>query len=149
MQATDNLKKPVRLGALSMAKVTRALLDGPCSAADLQIASGLNIKTLYEYLRALRKESVVHICAWEKDATGRESLRIFQLGTGKDKLRQKKTKAQVSRDCRKRKQDAKLSRFFTYNSVPAMDKQQAIQPIGIQPGLYHAPASTRISLHNL
>ena len=112
MQATDNLRKPVRLGALSMSKVMRALLDGPCSVGELKIASGLSTNTLYEYLRALRKEGVVHICAWEKDATGRESLRVFKLGAGKDKPRSKKSKAEVARDCRKRKQDAKLFTFF-------------------------------------
>jgi hypothetical protein len=71
MQTTDDLSKPVRLGALSMAKVTRALLDGPCSIRELQVISGLSTNTLHEYMRALRKEQVVHICAWEKDATGR------------------------------------------------------------------------------
>jgi hypothetical protein len=113
MQATDNLKKPVRLGALSMAKVTRALLDGPCSVPELKVISGLSINTLHEYMRALRKENVVHICAWEKDATGRDSLRVFKLGAGKDRPRGKKSKAQISKECRQRKQDAMLFNFFT------------------------------------
>ena len=112
MQATDDLSKPVRLGALSMAKITRALLDGPCSILELRMVSGLNISTLHEYMRALRKEGVVHICGWERDATGRESLRVFKLGSGKDAPRAKKSKAQIARECRKRKQDAKLSLSF-------------------------------------
>lgn len=111
MQATDDLSKPVRLGALSMAKVTRALLDGPCSVRELQTISGLSNTTLHEYMRALRKERVIHICAWEKDATGRESLRVFKFGAGKDVPRGKKSKAQIARECRKRKQDAKLNLF--------------------------------------
>jgi hypothetical protein len=117
MQTTDDLSKPVRLGAMSMAKVTRALLDGPCSVRELQTISGLSNTTLHEYMRALRKEQVVHICAWEKDATGRESLRVFKLGAGKDVPRGKKTKAQVARECRKRKQDAKL--FSLFSEKPA------------------------------
>lgn len=112
MQATDDLSKPVRLGALSMAKITRALLDGPCSINELKLVSGLNISTLHEYMRALRKEGVVHICGWEKDATGRESLRVFKLGNEKDAPRAKKSKAQIARECRKRKQDAKLAMSF-------------------------------------
>jgi hypothetical protein len=112
MQPTDNLSKPVRLGALSMAKITRALLDGPCSILELKLVSGLSINTLHEYMRALRKESVVHICGWEKDITGRDSLRIFKLGNGKDAPRTKKSKAQIARECRQRKQDAKLSQSF-------------------------------------
>lgn len=112
MQATDDLSKPVRLGPLSVAKITRALLDGPCSILELRLVSGLNISTLHEYMRALRKEGVVHICGWEKDATGRESLRIFKLGADKDAPRAKKSKAQIARECRKRKADAKLALSF-------------------------------------
>lgn len=103
MQATDNLKKPVRLGALSMAKVISALLDGPCSVPELVGLSGLSANTVHEYMRALRKEGVVHIGAWEKDATGRESLRIFKFGPGKDVARGKKSKAQIAKECRQRK----------------------------------------------
>ena len=112
MQSTDDLSKPVRLGALSMAKITRALLDGPCSISELQYVSGLSTSTLHEYMRALRKEGVVHIGAWERDATGRESLRVFKLGNGQDAPRAKKSKAQIARECRKRKQDAKLAMSF-------------------------------------
>lgn len=112
MQATDDLSKPVRLGALSMAKITRALLDGPCSINELKLVSGLNISTLHEYMRALRKEGVVHICGWERDSTGRESLRVFKLGNDKDAPRAKKSKALIARECRKRKQDAKLAMSF-------------------------------------
>jgi hypothetical protein len=113
MQATDNLSKPVRLGALSMAKVTRALLEGPCSVSELQAASGLSIGTLHAYMRALRKEGVLHICGWEKDATGRDNLRVFKLGAGKDRPRAKKSKAQIARECRARKQEASIYRSLT------------------------------------
>jgi hypothetical protein len=113
MQATDNLSKPVRLGALSMAKVTRALLEGPCSVSELQAASGLSIGTLHAYMRALRKEGVLHICGWEKDATGRDNLRVFKLGAGKDRPRTKKSKAQIAKECRARKQEANIYRSFT------------------------------------
>ncbi len=106
MQAADNLKKPVRLGALSMAKVISALLEGPCSVPELMGLSGLSANTVHEYMRALRKEGVVHIGAWEKDATGRESLRIFKFGPGKDVARRKKSKALIAKECRQRKKAA-------------------------------------------
>lgn len=106
MQATDNLKKPVRLGALSMAKVVRALLDKPRSVPELMDVSGLSTNTVHEYMRALRKEGVVHIGAWRRDATGRESLRVFKFGPGKDAARAKKSKAQIARECRERKREA-------------------------------------------
>ncbi|MGQ0710007.1 MAG: helix-turn-helix domain-containing protein [Rhodoferax sp.] len=108
MQAADDLTKPVRLGPLSVAKVMRALLDGPCSVLELQQVSGLSTSTLHAYMRALRKERVVHISGWEKDATGRDSLRVFQLGAGRDAARKRKPKALVARECRQRKQEARM-----------------------------------------
>jgi transcription initiation factor IIE alpha subunit len=112
MQATDNLNKPVRLGALSMAKITRALLEGPCTVTELQAVSGLSINTIHTYMRALRKEKVVHIGGWEKDSTGRDSLRVYKLGAGRDAPRSRKSKAQIARECRQRKQEAMLSNSF-------------------------------------
>ena len=129
MQPTDDLSKPVRLGALSMAKITRALLDGPCSVHELQAVSGLNISTLHEYMRALRKEGVVHICGWEKDATGRDSLRIFKLGDDKDAPRAKKSKAQIAKECRKRKQDAKLALSFSPISTRPASNDDIVLPL--------------------
>lgn len=126
MQTTDNLSKPVRLGALSMAKITRALLDGPCSIRELQVISGLSINTLHTYMRALRKEAVVHICGWEKDATGRDSLRVFKLGAGKDAPRTRKSKAQIARECRRRKQDMQLAASFGNIFPIARPAEQAV-----------------------
>lgn len=129
MQAADNLNKPVRLGPLSVAKVMRALLDGPCCVRELQQTSGLSTATLHAYMRALRKEGVVHISGWEKDATGRESLRIFKLGPGRDVARQRKPKALVARECRKRKQEALLLQLIA-GAVPqaANHAQMAASP---------------------
>jgi DNA-binding transcriptional ArsR family regulator len=112
MQAADDLSRPVRLGPLSVAKIMRTLLDGPSTVPELQEISGLSVSTLYEYLRALRKEGVVHVSGWEKDATGRESLRVFKLGPGKDAPRQRKSKAQIARECRQRKSVANLLRLM-------------------------------------
>lgn len=118
MQAADNLKKPVRLGALSMAKVIGALLERPCNVPDLMHLSGLSTNTVHEYMRALRKEGVVHIGAWKRDATGRESLRVFKLGSGKDVARARKSKAQIARECRQRKQLAKQKVETGYTTEP-------------------------------
>jgi hypothetical protein len=140
MQPTDDLSKPVRLGALSMAKVTRALLDGPCSIRELQVISGLSTNTLHEYMRALRKEHVIHICAWEKDATGRESLRVFKFGPGKDHPRGKKSKALIARECRQRKQDAMLSHCFSPINTVEVSPQRVSRPRDEAHCVHHALA---------
>jgi hypothetical protein len=131
MQAVDDLTRAVRLGPLSVAKLMRALLDGPCSMPELQHTSGLSINTLHGYMRALRKEGVVHISGWEKDATGRDSLRVFKLGAGKDAPRRRKPKAQVARECRKRKQDAMLLKLFA-NPLPQAANHEQLSPVPVR-----------------
>jgi hypothetical protein len=37
---------------------------------------------------------------------------VFKLGTGKDAARSRKSKAQIARECRKRKQDLQLTTSF-------------------------------------
>jgi DNA-binding transcriptional ArsR family regulator len=124
MQAADDLSRPVRLGPLSVAKIMRTLLDGPSTVPELQEISGLSVSTLYEYLRALRNEGVVHVSGWEKDATGRESLRVFKLGPGKDAPRQRKSKAQIARECRQRKSVANLLRLMASPIPQAPHREQ-------------------------
>ena len=133
MQAVDDLTRAVRLGPLSVAKIMRALLDGPCSMPELQHTSGLSMNTLHGYMRALRKEGVVHISGWEKDATGRDSLRVFKLGAGKDAPRRRKPKAQVARECRKRKQEAMLLKLFA-TPLPDAANQEQLTPVAARRG---------------
>lgn len=131
MQAADDLTRAVRLGPLSVAKIMRALLDGPCSMRELQHTSGLSVNTLHGYLRALRKEGVVHISGWEKDATGRDSLRVFSLGPGKDAPRRRKPKAQVARECRKRKQEAMMLQLFA-SPLPQAANHEQLRPVPVR-----------------
>ena len=131
LQAADDLTRAVRLGPLSVAKIMRALLDGPCSMPELQHSSGLSSNTLHGYMRALRKEGVVHISGWEKDATGRDSLRVFKLGPGKDAPRRRKPKAQVARECRKRKQEAMMLKLFASPLQEAANHEQ-LAPVPVR-----------------
>lgn len=112
MQPTDDLKRQVKLGAMSFAKVLRALTDGPSSAQEMQEATGLSLETLHNLMRALRKEKLAHIGSWEKDALGRDTIRIYRLGAGQDAPRRKKTKAQIARECRQRKLEQKMRAAF-------------------------------------
>ncbi len=120
MQPTDDLKRQVKLGAMSFAKVLRALTDGPSSAQELQDATGLSLETLHNLMRALRKEKLAHIGSWEKDALGRDTIRIYRLGAGQDAPRRKKTKAQIARECRQRKLEQKMRAAFQPAALSAV-----------------------------
>ena len=86
---------------------------------------------------ALRKESLVHISDWETDATGRESLRVYKLGPGKDKARRKKSKAQITRDWRMRK-TAQAIQAIVPLSHPANNGSRPSAPITMGSTASHA-----------
>ena len=105
---------------MSFAKVMRALTDGPSSAQEMQEATGLSLETLHNLMRALRKEKLVHIGSWEKDALGRDTIRVYRLGSGQDAPRRKKTKAQIARECRQRKLEQKMRAAFQPAALSAV-----------------------------
>jgi hypothetical protein len=73
-----------RPGHIAVAKMIAALVDAPQTSYDLIEASGLCHTTIRGYVRMLRKEGVLHVAAWEPDASGRMSLRAYMLGKGRD-----------------------------------------------------------------
>ncbi len=100
---TKSLDKRVRLSHLTTAKVIKALLKGPSTAQELVDASGLHIMTVYEFMRAMRKLKVAHICGWDKDKLGRDAIAVFALGLGKDVRRGAMSRAQISKRYRDRR----------------------------------------------
>ena len=94
---------PVKLNALSVAKMMRTLMDGPATAKDLINVSGLSRGTVYNYMKALKSEQCVYVCAWEKSVLNRDAIKVFALGKGKDAVKSKKSKAQIAAECRERK----------------------------------------------
>lgn len=99
---TKSLDKRVRLSHLTTAKVIKALLEGSSTAHDLAEASGLHIITVYEFMRAMRKLRVAHICGWDQDSLGRDAIAVFAIGPGKDVRRRAMSRAQISRRYRDR-----------------------------------------------
>ena len=97
------MKKPVKINALSVAKMMSALIKGPCSVSDLIEVSGLSLNTVRGYVRALRSEKLIYVSAGKKCSLGRDIIRVWSLGNKPDAKRTRKTKAQVARECRMRK----------------------------------------------
>lgn len=100
---TKSLDKRVRISHLTTSRVIKALLEGPCTAAELAAASGLHQVTIYEFMRSMRKLKVSHICGWEPDSMGRDAIAVFALGRGNDAKRRTQTRAEIARRYRERK----------------------------------------------
>lgn len=83
--------KPVPINALTVAKLLRMLIDENHTRQELADGTGLRPPTLGKFLRALIKEGVIHIGAWEQDKYGRDVTHVYFFGPGKPAKRKKKT----------------------------------------------------------
>ncbi len=105
---TTKGKTLVKIGAITQAHLIKLLLDGDRTCQELADETGLHYVTVLQYTRELHKVGAAHICRWEKDVRGRDILKIYKLGKGKDAKREKLTGAQRQERTRKRNQMAKL-----------------------------------------
>lgn len=80
-------RKMVKVGALTYAQLIKYMLEGCHSCAELAELTGLHYVTVLEYARELHRAGAAHITAWGCDARGRSTLKIYQLGPGKDAKR--------------------------------------------------------------
>jgi predicted ArsR family transcriptional regulator len=94
----------VKINALTQAKLIEAMLDGTMSVSELAEHTGLHLVTVQRYTKELHRAGAAHIVQWEKDVRGRDSIRIFKIGRGRDATRNKLTQAErQARSRQKRK----------------------------------------------
>jgi predicted ArsR family transcriptional regulator len=87
-------RRVVKINALTQARLIEAMLDGTMSIDELAEHTGLHAITVQRYTRELHRIGAVHITQWEKDSRGRDAIRIFKIGRGRDAKREKLTSAQ-------------------------------------------------------
>jgi len=93
----------IKMNAVLQAHLIRMLCDGPCTIQEIADETGLHYMTVQVYLRELRQAGAAHIAAWEKDSRGRDQIKVYGLGVGKDAKRRKLTGAERQAACRARR----------------------------------------------
>ena len=93
---TKSLGKMVRVGHATMARAIKLLLDEPSTAEEIAEHTGLHKQTVYELMRAMRKQGAAHISAWDVDTRGRDAIAVFSLGPGRDKKRRALSRAEIA-----------------------------------------------------
>ena len=96
-------KRIVKINALTQAKLIEAMLDGVYTCTELAEMTGLHYVTVLHYTRELHLAKAAHICQWEKDTRGRDVIKIYKIGRGKDAKREKLTGAQRQARTREKK----------------------------------------------
>lgn len=96
-------KRQAKLNALTFAKLTRALMEGDMTLAELAEETGLHYVSVLRYCRTLRAEGAIYIADWRPDKRGTPIMKVYKIGTRPDAPKPVKTKAAIGRDYRKRK----------------------------------------------
>lgn len=84
-------KKIIKINAISLAQLIKHMLDGTYTCQELAEHTGLHYVTVLHYTREMHAAGAAHICCWEKDSYGRDSIKVYKIGEGKDAKRQKMT----------------------------------------------------------
>ena len=82
-------KRIIKINAITQAKLIEAMLDGVYTCQELADHTGLHYVTVLQYARELHRANAAHICAWEKDSRGRDVIKIYKIGRGRDAKREK------------------------------------------------------------
>jgi predicted ArsR family transcriptional regulator len=105
-------RKVIRANALAFAKLIRCLQLNPSTLYEMAEESGLHYITVRRYMYALHQENAVHVSGWEKDSRGRDAIKVFKFGAGKDKPRHKFTGVERQRRVRAKKKQLAMINFF-------------------------------------
>lgn len=89
--------KVAKVNARTYADLIKHLLEGVYSCEELAERTGLHYVTVLDYTRELHKAGAIHIGMWEKDIRGRDVIKIYRMGEGKDAKREKFTGAERQR----------------------------------------------------
>lgn len=78
-----------KMNAIAYCNLIKLLMEGTRTCAELAADSGLHSLTVYQYTREFHHAGLVHIVAWEPDTRGRDTVKVYMWGTGKDVKRPK------------------------------------------------------------
>lgn len=121
-------KRQIKINAIMQAQLIKLLLDGTYTCAELAEMTGLHYVTVLQYTRELHRAGAAHIAAWEKDPRGRDLSKIYKLGEGTDKRRQKKTQAERQIAYRAKKKQIKLMELIRCNALSAEKTPPLLKP---------------------
>lgn len=77
-------KNTIRVNAMSIAHLVKALEEECYSYAELAEQCGFSIQTTRHYVKALHKVGVVRIVDWTEDKRGIRTVKVWGLGEGTD-----------------------------------------------------------------
>ena len=101
-------KRVIKINAICYAELIKLMLEGIYNCQELADETGLHYVTVLQYARELHLAGAAYISTWEKDTRGRDVVKIYKIGKGKDAKRQKLTAAERQRRYKAKQNNLKL-----------------------------------------
>jgi hypothetical protein len=103
-------KRFVKINAFTQGVLIHHMLEGVYTCVELAELTGLHYVTVLQYTRELHRAKAAYICAWDKDPLGRDVIKIYKIGIGKDAKREKMTPAERQAKHRSKKKNLEMIR---------------------------------------
>ena len=100
----------MKVNPLHYAKLVKLMMEGAYNCHELAEMTGLAYATVLSYAKALHKEKAAHISMWDKDSVGRDVVKIYMIGAGRDAKRQTMPRTEVYKRYRAKKRHQELLR---------------------------------------
>jgi serine/threonine-protein kinase RIO1 len=113
MPPSNKGRRIAKINRFTQAKLIEAMLDGVYTCAELAEMTGLHYVTVLDYTRELHRAKAAHICGWEKDSKGRDVIKIYKIGRGKDAKREKLSGAERQARTRAKRKAVELVHLMT------------------------------------
>jgi len=99
----------IKVAPHTYARLIEAMLDGVYTCSELAEHTGLHYVTVLEYTRELHRKGACHIDHFEKDLRGRDCVKVYRIGRGKDAKRQKLSGSERQRRTRAKRRELMLN----------------------------------------
>ena len=94
MNSASPKRKQVKIGAITYARLVKAMIPGDLTCQELADETGLHLITVYQYARELHAAGAAHIVRYDADCRGRQLIKIYKIGEGRDAKRVAMSKAE-------------------------------------------------------
>lgn len=111
----------MKINAFTYARLIKLMLEGTYNCQEIADETGLHYVTVLQYTRELYRAGAAHICAWEKDIRGRDVIKVYKLGPGKDAKREKLSGAARAQRTRTKKKATALTRLLSFEASHVKD----------------------------
>lgn len=109
-------KSIIKINAFTQGVLIKNMLEGTYNCQELAELTGLHYVTVQQYTRELHRAGAAHISSWEKDARGRDIIKVYKIGAGKDAKREKLTGAQRQERVREKRRAHEMAQVMAGNA---------------------------------